>query len=76
MSTPTPFPVDAALEECVDDLDEFVATLERFPDTVVALALRAHLAALLSALVAQGGCSRADIRMFLKGLESEALSAG
>lgn len=62
------------MEECLDDIDEFMDTLQRFPDSVIALSMRIHLAALLRAMVDTDGCSREDVRAFVAALEHEALS--
>jgi hypothetical protein len=61
------------IEECVDALGEFIATLDRYPDIVVAHALQVHLAALLRALVACGQCTPAQAREFITDLRDEAL---
>jgi hypothetical protein len=53
--------------------EEFLDTLERYPDAVIAQSLRIHLAALLRALVDNGHCSREDVRGFVLALEQEAL---
>jgi hypothetical protein len=63
----------SAMEECLDEMDEFIGTLQRFPDTVIAMSLRMHLAALLRAMVDSRLCSREDVREFVIALEREAL---
>jgi hypothetical protein len=65
---------ESLVEECLDDIDEFMGTLQRFPDTVIAMSLRIHLAALLRAMVESEGCSPEDVRGFIAALELEALS--
>jgi hypothetical protein len=65
---------ESLVEECLDDIDEFMGTLRRFPDTVIAMSMRIHLAALLRAMVDSEGCSREDVRGFVAALEEEALS--
>ncbi len=60
-------------EECADQLNDFIVTLEGYPHTVLAHALRAHLAGLLQALVAHGQWSRADAETFIEELEEETL---
>ena len=62
-------------EECVDELDGAIAALERFSDTLIAYALRAHLSALLSALIECNICTRDAAREFLSALEREVLDA-
>jgi hypothetical protein len=73
MSTSSPTSADSTLEECLDELNDCVATLDRFPPTVLAFALRTHLAALLQALLAHGECTRPEVVMFVNDLETEAL---
>ena len=64
---------DAALEECLDDLNEFVSGLERYAPTVLAVAMRAHLAALLQALLEGQLCRSEEVRDFIRELERDAL---
>ena len=66
-------PADAAIEQCVDEIDGFVETLERYPESVIAMALRIHLAGLLRAMVDDELCSREEVREFVIALEQEAL---
>ena len=58
-------------EECADELNDFVATLGRYPHTVLAFALRTHLSALLQALLANGRWTRAEVAIFLQELCDE-----
>ncbi|HEY4214954.1 MAG TPA: hypothetical protein VGM84_25990 [Steroidobacteraceae bacterium] len=67
--------VERQFEECVDELGDAIVALERFSDTVIAYALRAHLSALLSALLECDGCTREAVREFLSTLEAEVLEA-
>jgi hypothetical protein len=62
-----------AMEECLDELDEFIGTLERYPDSVIAMSMRMHLAALLRAMVDSRLWTREDVREFVIALEQEAL---
>jgi hypothetical protein len=67
---------DNAIEECLDEIDEFMETLQRFPDSVIAMSMRIHLAALLRAMVESRLCTREDVREFVVALEQEALGVG
>jgi hypothetical protein len=60
-------------EECADELNDFVATLQRYPHTALAFALRAHLCGLLQALLVHGQWSREEVTTFLQELEQETL---
>jgi hypothetical protein len=64
-----------AIEECVDEIDDFIETLERYPEPVIAMALRIHLGALLRAMVDEQLCSREEVREFVVALEQEAIGA-
>jgi len=65
-----------ALEQCVDQIDEFVGTLQRYPGPVIAMALRIHLGALLHAMLVDRLCSRTDVSEFVAALEQEAVDGG
>jgi hypothetical protein len=60
-------------EECADELNDFINTLDRYPHTVLAFVLRANLAGLLQALLFHGLWTREDIVMFLEDMERDAL---
>ena len=64
---------ERTIEECVDELDTFVATLTHFPEPVLAHALRVHLAALLRALLEGHALTLAQVREFLMDLDREVL---
>jgi hypothetical protein len=67
VSTPGTF------EECADELNDFINTLERYPHTLLAFALRAHLSGLLQALLVYGLWTREEVETFLEDMEHEAL---
>jgi hypothetical protein len=62
-----------AVEECVDQLGEALRALDAYPPTVTAVALRAHLEALLQTLLEAEVCTHAQVRAYLKELEREVL---
>lgn len=64
---------EAPLEECLDELHEFLAALERYAPALVAVAMRVHLSALLQALLEGGVCSAEEVRDFVRELERDAL---
>jgi len=67
---------DGTLEECIDEIDEFIDRLDRFPPPVLAFALRSHLSGLLRAMVEGQVCTREQARQFVLELEQETLSVG
>lgn len=73
MSSSEPAVADGSIEECIDAVDGFIASLARYPDTVIAHALQVHLGALLRTLVERGRCTPAQAREFISDLEREAL---
>jgi len=62
MADRTGVPAAATIEQCVDEIDDFIETLVRYPESVIAMALRVHLGALLRAMVDDQLCSRAEVR--------------
>ena len=64
---------DHAVEECLDELNDFIAELQRYAPTVLAVALRVHLEALLQALLEGRWCTREEVRDFVRELERDAL---
>jgi hypothetical protein len=72
----TPMSETGTVEECVDDIDDFVATLESYPPDVLVVALRAHLAGLLRVLRERGDWSDSQMGEFLRDFSSEVLDSG
>ena len=64
---------DGTVEECLDELNDLLAGLERFPETVLAVALRVHLESLLQGLLESRICTREEVRDFIRELERDAL---
>ncbi len=64
---------DAAVEQCLDELNDFVGGMLRYSATALAVALRVHLETLLQALLEEKVCTREEVRDFLRELEREAL---
>ncbi len=61
------------LEPCIEALDEVTDGISEFPDAVIAHALRAHLGALLSALVESKVWTPDEARAFVTALEADVL---
>jgi len=68
ISTPGTF------EECADELNDFINTLDRYPHTVLAFVLRAHLAGLLQALSINDLWTREELITFMDDMKREALN--
>jgi hypothetical protein len=64
---------DGTIEECLDELDQALDGLQRYPPAVLAVALRVHLEALLQALLEGRICTREEVRDFVRELERDAL---
>jgi hypothetical protein len=75
MADQTGFPAAATIEKCVDEIDDFIETLERYPESVLAMALRVHLGALLRTMIDDQLCSLEEVREFVAALEQEAIGA-
>ena len=66
---------DGTLEECLDELNDFVGGLQRYAPMILAVAMRVHLATQLLALLEAQQCTRAEVRDFVRELERDALQA-
>lgn len=64
---------DGTVEECLDELNDFMAGLQRYSPTVLAVAVRVHLEGLLQALLEGKLCTREEVRDFVRELERDAL---
>jgi hypothetical protein len=64
---------DGTVEECLDELNDLMAGLQRYPPTVLAVAMRVHLGTLLQALCEAQLCTREEVRDFVRELERDAL---
>jgi len=73
MSFPDAARTDGTLEECLDELNELMARLQRYSPTVLAMAQRVHLEAMLQALLEGKVCTREEVRDFIKELERDTL---
>jgi len=62
---------EQAIEECLDEINALVATLDRYPPTIIAVALSVHLQSLLRALLECDLCTRQQVRELVEDLESE-----
>lgn len=61
---------DAVVEECIEELDELVMSLDRFPPAAVAVAMGTYLEGLLGALIDERQCTAEEVRELLREIES------
>lgn len=71
MSLQDPTTAQGAIEECLDEINDFVATLDRYPPTAVAVAMSVHLQTMLSALVECDLCTTQQVRDFVQEFERD-----
>ena len=64
---------DGTVEECLDELNDLMAGLQRYSPAVLAVALRVHLGTLLQALLETRLGTREEVRNFVRELEQDAL---
>lgn len=64
---------DAVVEECIEELDELVMSLDRYPPAAVAVAMSTYLEGLLGALLDGRQCTADEIRELLREIESGVL---
>jgi hypothetical protein len=64
---------DGSVEQCLDELNDFIASLEQYSPTILAVALRVHLEGLLHALLQGKICTPEEVREFVRELERDAL---
>lgn len=61
---------DAAVEECMQELDELIMSLDRYSPTAVAVAMGTYLEGLLGALLDDRQCTADDVRALLREIET------
>jgi hypothetical protein len=64
---------EAVIEECIEELDELVTTLDRYPPAAVAIAIGTYLEGLLGALLDERQCTADEVRELLREIESGVL---
>jgi hypothetical protein len=65
---------DEMVEECIEELDELIMSLDRYPPTAVAVALSTYLEGLLGALLDERQCTADEVRELLREIESGVLT--
>jgi len=64
---------DTVIEECIEELEELVMSLDRYPPAAVAVAMGTYLEGLLGALLDERQCTAAEVRELLREIERGAL---
>ncbi len=64
---------DDVVEECIEELDSLVKSLNRYPPIALAVAMSTYLEGLLGALLDERLCTVEEVRQLLRELESGAL---
>ncbi|HEX8757655.1 MAG TPA: hypothetical protein VF745_15065 [Steroidobacteraceae bacterium] len=64
---------EAVVEECIQELDELVMSLDRYPPAAVVVALGTYLEGLLGALLDERQCTPKEARELLREIESGVL---
>lgn len=67
---------EAVVEECIEELDELVMSLDRYPPAAVAVAMGTYLEGLLGALLDDRQCTAEEVRALLREIESGVIDAG
>jgi hypothetical protein len=67
---------DAAVEECIEELEELVMSLDRYPPAAVAVAIGTYLEGLLGALLDERQCTAEEVRELLREIESGVIGSG
>lgn len=57
---------DAVVVKCIEELDELVMSLDRYPPAAVAIALGTYLEGLLGALLDERQCTADEVRDLLR----------
>jgi hypothetical protein len=67
---------EAAVEECIQELEELVMGLDRYPPAAVAVAIATYLEGLLGALLDESQCTAEEVRELLRQIESGVIGSG
>jgi hypothetical protein len=62
---------EGAIEECLDEINEFVGTLDHYSPATVAVAMSVHLHTVLCAMVECDLCTAEQVRNFVQELERD-----
>jgi hypothetical protein len=66
---------DAVVEKCIEELEELIMSLDRYPPAAIAIAIGTYLEGLLGALLDERQCTADEVRELLREIESGVLQA-
>ena len=64
---------EAVVEKCIEELNDLVMSLGRYPPGAVAVAIGTYLAGLLGALLDERQCTADEVRQLLREIKSDVL---
>jgi hypothetical protein len=64
---------EPVVEECIQELEELIMSLDRYPPAAVAVAIGTYLEGLLGALLDEGQCTPEEVRELLREIETGVL---
>ena len=64
---------DAVVEKCIEELEDLVMSLDRYPPAAIAVAIGTYLEGLLGALLDERQCTADEVRELLREIESGVL---
>jgi hypothetical protein len=64
---------EIVVEECIQEFDEIIMSLDRYPPAAVAVAIGTYLEGLLGAILDEDQCTAADVRELLREIEAGVL---
>jgi hypothetical protein len=67
---------DSLVEQCIEELEESLLRLDRYPAGAVAVALGTYLEGLLGALLDERQCTVDEVRELLREIEIGAIESG
>ena len=73
MALRDPTTAEGAIEECLDEINDFVVTLDRYPPNIVVVAMSIHMQTMLRALMECDMCTRQQVREFVRELERDVI---
>jgi hypothetical protein len=60
---------DAVVEKCIEELEDLVMSLDRYPPAAIAVAIGTYLEGLLGALLDERQCTADEVRELLREIE-------